>query len=83
MPCKIIPAPSAGCNRDRPRAERFAARNVARSVANDVDLGRGELPSMLLLRTGASKSAELVSVPVIIGKRAEFEKMPDGVVLKL
>ena len=82
MLCKLIPAPSSRCDRDRPRAEGFAARDVARSVANDVDLGRGELPSVFLLRAGASESAELVSVAVIIGKCAEFEEMPDAVVLK-
>ena len=82
MLCKLIPAPSSGCYRDRPRAEGFAARDVARGVANDIDLGRGELPSVLLLRAGASESAELVSVAVIIGKCAEFEEMPDAVVLE-
>jgi hypothetical protein len=82
MLCKLIPAPSAGCDGDRPRAEGFAARDVARGVANDVDLGRGELPSVFLLRAGPSESAELVSVTVIIGKCAEFEEMPDSVVVE-
>ncbi len=82
MLCKLIPVPCSRCNRDRPRAKRFAARDVARGVANDVDLGRGELPSVLLLRAGASESAELVSVAVIIGKCAEFEEMPDAVVIE-
>src|SRR5882724_1285191 len=82
MLCKLVPAPCPGCDRDRPRAEGFATRDVARRVANDVDLGRGELPSVLLLRAGASESAELVSVAVIIGKCAEFKKMPDAVVLE-
>ena len=82
MLCKLIPAPSSRCDRNRPRAEGFAALDVARSVANDVDFGCGELPSVLLLRAGTSKSAELVSVAVIIGKCAEFEEMPDAVVLE-
>jgi len=82
MLCKVIPAPSSRCDRDRPRAERFSARDVARSVANDVDLGRGELSSVFLLCACASKSAELVPVAVIVGKRAEFEEMPDAVVLE-
>ncbi len=82
MFCKFIPAPSPGCDGNRPRAKGFAALDVARSVANDVDFGCGELPSVLLLRAGASKSAELVSVAVIIGKCAEFEEMPDAIVLK-
>src|SRR6266566_8254330 len=82
MLCKLIPAPSSRSDRDRPCAEGFAARDVARRVANDVDLRRGELPSVLLLRAGASESAELVSVAVIIGKCAEFKKMQDAVVLE-
>src|SRR5215468_10559793 len=82
MLCKLVSAPSAGRHRDRPCAERFAACDVARRVANDVDFRRGELPSVLLLCSGASESAELVSVAVIISKRAEFKKMPDAVVLK-
>ena len=80
--CKLIPAPFSRCDRDRTCAEGFAARDVARSVANDVDLGRGKLPSVLLLRAGASESAELVSVAVIIGKCAELKEMPDVVVLE-
>src|SRR5262249_35830102 len=83
MSCKLIPAPSSRRDRDRPRAESLAARDVARGVANNVDLGRGELPSVLLLRAGASKAAKLVSVTVIIGKCAEFEEMPDAIVLEL
>ena len=82
MLCKLIPAPSSRCDRDRPRTERLAARDVARRVADNVDFGGGELPSVPLLCTGASKSAELVSVAVIIGKCAEFEKVPDAVVLE-
>ena len=82
MLCKLVPVPSAGCDRDRPRAERFAARDVTRRIANHVDLGRGELLSVLLLCASASESSELVSVAVIIGKCAEFEKMPDPVVLE-
>ena len=82
MLCQLIAAPSAGRDGDRPRAESFAARDVSRRVANDINFRRGEFASVLLLRTGASESAELVSVAVIIGKCAEFEEMPDPVVLK-
>ena len=38
---------------------------------------------MLLLCAGTSESAELVSVAVIVGKRAEFKKMPNAVMLQL
>src|SRR6187551_2759240 len=82
MLCKLFPVPSAGCHGDCPRAQRFAARDVAWGVANHIDLGRGELSSVFLLCACASKSAELVPVAVIVGKRAEFEEMPDAVVLE-
>jgi hypothetical protein len=80
---KFIPAPSAGCNRDRARAERLPAGDVARCVANDVNLGRGELLSVLLLCAGPSESPKLVPVTVVIGERAKLEKVPDAVVLQL
>ena len=84
MLCKIMPGPSACCDRNRARAERFPAGDVARRVTYNVDLGGGELRSRaLLFRARASKSTKLVSVAVIIGKRAEFKKMPDAVVFKL
>src|SRR4029077_10926887 len=79
---EFIAAPSAGRHRDRARPERSAARNVARRIANDVDLGRGELPAMLLFCASASEPPQLVAIPVIIGKRAKFKKMPDAVVLE-
>src|SRR5262249_59344345 len=82
MFCKLIPAPSSRRDRDRPRAEGFAARDVARRVANNIDLRRLELPSVLLLCPSASESAKLVSIAVIIGKCAEFEEMPDAIVLE-
>src|SRR5438046_348221 len=82
MLCKLMPRPSASCDRDCPRPERFAALDVARRVANEVDLGRGELPAVLFLRADASESAEFVSIAVIIGKCAEFEKMRDAIMLE-
>jgi hypothetical protein len=83
MICKLVPAPSASCDGYGPRTERFTASNVARGIANNIDLGSVELLFMLLPRTSSSEPAKLVSIAMIIGKCAEFEKMPDAVVLEL
>src|SRR5438094_6410273 len=83
MLCKLIAAPSAGRHRDRARAERFPAGNIARCVPNHVNLRCRELAPMFLFCAGACESPELIPVAVIIGERAKFKKMPDAVVLEL
>src|SRR5206468_10550792 len=80
--CKLIPAPSAGRHGNGPRAERSAACNVARRIANNVDLFCGELATMLLFCPGTRESPELIPIPMIVGKSAKFKKMPDAVVLE-
>ena len=82
MLCELVPRPSASCDCYRSRAERFTASDVARGVADNVDLRCGKLLSVLLLRASTSESAELIPVAVIIGKCAEFEKMPNAIVLE-
>src|SRR5437667_5370649 len=80
--CKVITGPPAGRHRNSACAKRLAAGNIARSIANDVDLGCGEFPPMLLFCTGASEAPELVAVTMIIGKSAKFKKVPDAIMLK-
>src|SRR5205809_624107 len=41
--CKLVTPPSAGCDGDSTRAEGFAAGDIARRVADYIDLGCGEL----------------------------------------
>src|SRR5437763_10728967 len=82
MLCKFIATRSAGSDRDGARAKRFSTGAVARRVADNVDLGRGELAAMFFFCPGASESAKLVAIAVVVGKRAKFKKMPDPVVLQ-
>ena len=82
MLCKLVAARSAGGDRDRSRAKRFSTGDVARRVADNVDLIRGELAAVFFFCPGASESAKLVAVAVIVSKRAKFKKMPDPIMLQ-
>src|ERR1700737_977160 len=75
--------PSAGRNRDGAGAERFSAGDIARRVADDVDLVRGKFSAVLFLRPSTGKWSELVPIVVVVGEGAEFKKMPDAVVAEL
>ncbi len=79
MLCKLVAARSAGGDRDRSRAKRFSTGDVARRVADNVDLGRGELAAVFFFCPSASESPKLVAVAVVVGKRAKFKKMPDPI----
>src|SRR5204863_1924770 len=83
MLCKLVAARSAGGDRDRSRAKRFSTGDVARRVADNVDLGRGELAAVFFFCPSASESPKLVAVAVVVGKRAKFKKMPDRIMLQL
>src|SRR5215467_570105 len=83
MVCKLLAAPSAGGDRDSPCAERFSTSDVARRVADDVDLRRGELAAMFLFCAGASEAPKLIAIAVVVGKGAKFKKMPDPIMLQL
>src|SRR5207248_7677756 len=72
----------SGGDRDRSRAKRFSTGDVARRVADNVDLIRGELAAVFFFCPGASESAKLVAVAVIVSKRAKFKKMPDPIMLQ-
>src|SRR6516162_8807670 len=74
--------PRAGRDSDGARADRFAAGNVARRVADHVDLRSLKGLAVFLLRACASKRPELVAVVVIVREGAELEIMPDAVVLE-
>ena len=83
MFCQLLAATGAGCDRDGARAKGLTASDVARRVADHVDLRGGEFAAMFFLIASESKGPELVAILMIVGKRSEFEKMPDAVVLEL
>src|SRR5205814_7661977 len=78
---QFLAAPGAGGDGDGAGAKGFAACDVARRIADDVDLGSGKLATMFFFSTRPGERAELVAIVVIVGKRAEFKKMPDAVML--
>jgi hypothetical protein len=80
---KLIATPCAGRHGDRARAQRFTAGNIPRCIADYIDLGGRELAAMLLFRARPGEWSKPVTIPMIICKRAKFEKVPDTVVLEL
>src|SRR5438046_9512337 len=81
--CQLVVTPRAGRDGDSARPIRLATGDIARGVANYVDLGCCEFAAMLLLCAGASESYEPISMFMMIGKRAEFKNMPDAIMLDL
>src|SRR5438477_9511215 len=79
---QFLAAPGAGGDGNGAGAKGFAAGDVARRIADDVDLGGGKLAAMFFFSARPGERAELVAIVVIIGKRAEFKKMPDPVMLE-
>lgn len=74
--------PAAGGNRDRARAEGFAAGDIVSGVTNHIDAGCIKIVAVFFARTPMSKSAELIAVVMIIGEGAELEEMPEMVVFE-
>src|SRR5438270_6569349 len=79
---QFFPAPGACGDRDGAGTERFSAGNIARRVADDVNLVRGKFAAVLFLGPGTGKRSELVAIVVIVGEGAEFKKMPNAVVVE-
>ena len=52
---QFFPAPGAGRDRYGAGAERFATGDIAGRIADNVDLLRGKLAAVLLLRPGPGK----------------------------
>src|SRR3981081_1396130 len=83
MLSQLFPGPRTGRDCDRAGAERFSAGDVARRVADDVDLVRGKFSAVLFLRPGTGKWSELVPIVVVVGESAKLKKMPDAIVAEL
>lgn len=66
-------------DRDSARADRFATRDIVRRIPDHIDLRSGEIDQVFLPRPPLREWTKLVAVVVIIGKRAEFEKIPDPI----
>lgn len=66
-------------NCDRAGADRAAAGDVVRGVANDVDFFGLEIDRMFFARPPLRKRSELIPIVVIIRERPKFEKIPKPV----
>ena len=80
---QLRPRKASGRDRDRARADRLAACDIVRRVADDIDLGPGEIDRVFLARPLLRHGPELIAIVMIVGKSAEFEKAPDAVVREL
>src|SRR6202045_2024848 len=80
---EVCARPRSGGDGNGARAKSFAAGDVARGVANHIGFFGQKFATMFFLRTCPSKTTEFVAIMVIIGKCAEFKKMPDSVMLEL
>src|SRR5436309_1884793 len=80
---KSIATPGAGRHGDCARAQGLATSNIARRIADYIDLGGGELAAVSLICARASERSEPVTISMIIGERAKFKKVPDTVMLEL
>src|SRR6202171_6471027 len=80
---KVCARPRSGGDGNGARAKSFAAGDVAWGVANHIGFFGRKFATMFFLGACSRKTAEFVAIMVIIGKCAEFKKMPDAVVLEL
>src|SRR5712692_4766237 len=80
---EVVARPHAGGDGNSARAKGFAARDVARRIADDVGFFRQKFAAMLLFCARPRKTAELVAIMMIVRERAEFKKVPDAVMLEL
>ena len=75
--------PTASRNRNSARAKCVSTGDIVIGIADDIDIGRIEVVTMLSLSAFSGKSAEFVSIVMVIRESAEFKEIPKTVMLKL
>ena len=80
---KSIATPGAGRHGDGARAQGLATSNIARRIADYINLRGGKLAAVSLICARASERSEPVTISMIIGERAKLKKVPDTVMLEL
>ena len=75
--------PTASRNRNGTRAKCVSTGDVVIGIADDIDIGRIEVVTMLSLSAFSGKTAEFVSIVMVIRESAEFKEIPETVMLKL
>ena len=78
-----FPGPTAGSNSNGAGAECLSTSNIVIGIADDIDIGRIEVVTMLSLSAFSGKSAEFVSIVMVIRESTEFKEIPETVMLKL
>ena len=75
--------PTASRNRNGACAKCVSTGDIVIGIADDIDIGRIEVVTMLSLSAFSGKSAEFVSIVMVIRESAEFKEIPETVMLKL
>ena len=75
--------PTASRNRNGARAKCVSTGDVVIGIADDIDIGRIEVVTMPSLSPFSGKSAEFVSIMMVIRESAEFKEIPETVMLEL
>src|SRR6185312_12646568 len=75
--------PTASRNRNGACAKCFSTGDIVIGIADDIDIGRIEVVTVLSLSAFSGKSAEFVSIVMVIRESAEFKEIPETVMLKL
>jgi hypothetical protein len=75
--------PTASRNRNGACAKCVSTGDIVIGIADDVDIGRIEVVTTLSLSAFSGKSAEFVSIVMVIRESAEFKEIPETVMLKL
>src|SRR5437588_4712418 len=75
--------PTASRNRNGARAKCVSRGDVVIGIADDIAIGRIEVVTMRSLSAFSGKSAELVSIMMVIRESAEFKEIPKTVMHKL
>src|SRR5947207_16009430 len=76
---QFFAAPGTCRDGDGACAERFSAGDIARRVADDIDLVRGKFATVLFFRAGAGKRTEFIAIAVVVGEGAESKAVPDAI----
>ena len=75
--------PTASRNRNGACAKCLSTGDIVIGIADDIDIGRIEVVTMLSLSAFSGKSAEFVSIVMVIRESTEFKEIPETVMLKL
>jgi len=70
-------------DRDRARTDCFATGDIVRRIADDIDVGRGEIYRVFFARPALGEGPERVAIVMIVSERAQLEIFPDAVMREL